>query len=550
MSEQAALAGKPGRAAQAPAQAQAANGGHPRRWTILGVLVVSLLVVVLDNTVLNVALRTIADPVHGLGASQSQLEWSINSYTLVFAGLLFTWGIVGDRIGRRRMLVAGMITFGLASLASAYAQTPDQLIFARALMGIGGAAVLPATLSIISNVFDPRERGKAIGIWAGSVGLGVAIGPVLGGALLEHFWWGSVFLINVPIVIFGVIAIFALVPESRDPKPGRIDYVGVLLSIVGLMALVYGIVVGGDHGFGQVSAWGSIVLGFAVLSAFIWWERRVEFPSLDVKLFRNPRFSASVGAVGLVFFAAMGTLFFMAFYLQLVRGYSPLQSGLLYLPFAAAQLIFAPRSATYVRRFGPKVVCAVGMAVAGLAIAGLMFLGASTPIWVLCAIFFFQGLGMANVMPPATESIMASLPREKAGVGSAIGNTVRQVAGALGIAILGSILSAVYRSDISGHLNAVPAGARDDAGNSISQTYAAASHAGPAAGPIINAANDSFITAMHYAAFGAAFAALIGFIIVVVWLPSKSALQVPAVAPAPTELESLSEQFELAEPAR
>src|SRR5258707_6261282 len=199
--------------------------GHPRRWSILAVLVVSLLVVVLDNTVLNVALRTIADPKHGLGASQSQLEWSINSYTLVFAGLLFTWGVLGDRIGRRKMLVFGLVMFGVASLASAYAQNPGQLIGARALMGIGGAAVLPATLSIISNVFDPRERAKAIGLWAGAVGLGVAIGPVVGGALLEHFWWGSVFLINVPIVIFGVIAIFAIVPESRDPKPGRLDLV-------------------------------------------------------------------------------------------------------------------------------------------------------------------------------------------------------------------------------------------------------------------------------------------------------------------------------------
>jgi EmrB/QacA subfamily drug resistance transporter len=550
MSVQAASAGRTGGAAQAPAQAQAANGGHPRRWTILGVLVVSLLVVVLDNTVLNVALRTIADPVHGLGASQSQLEWAINSYTLVFAGLLFTWGVLGDRVGRRRMLVAGMITFGLASLASAYAQTPDQLIAARALMGIGGAAVLPATLSIISNVFDPRERGKAIGIWAGSVGLGVAIGPVLGGALLEHFWWGSVFLINVPIVIIGVIAIMALVPESKDPKPGKVDLVGVLLSIVGLIGVVYGIVVGGDHGFGKPASWGSIVGGLAVLAAFVWWERRIEYPSLDVKLFRNPRFSASVGAVGLVFFAAMGTLFFLAFYLQLVRGYSPLQAGLLYVPFAAAQLIFAPRSAGYVRRYGPKVVCAVGMAVAGLAIAGLGFLTATTPIWVLCVLFFFQGLGMANVMPPATESIMASLPREKAGVGSAIGNTVRQVAGALGIAILGSVLSAVYRSNISGHLGALPAAARDEAGNSVSQTYAAAAHAGPAGVPMIHAANDAFITSMHYASFGAAIAALIGFVIVVAWLPSKSAVHAPQSAPVPTEIESVSEQFELAEPGR
>src|SRR5688572_17016468 len=185
----------------------APNTGHPRRWAILGVLVVSLLVVVLDNTVLNVALRTIADPVHGLGASQSELEWAINSYTLVFAGLLFTWGVLGDRFGRRRILLLGLVLFGLASLLSAYAQTPDQLIWVRALMGIGGAAVMPSTLSIISNVFDPRERAKAIGIWAGAVGLAVAIGPVVGGALLEHFWWGSVFLINVPIILLGLVAV-------------------------------------------------------------------------------------------------------------------------------------------------------------------------------------------------------------------------------------------------------------------------------------------------------------------------------------------------------
>src|SRR5262245_19726882 len=189
------------------------SSGHPRRWTILGVLVVSLLVVVLDNTVLNVALRTIADPVHGLGASQSELEWSINSYTLVFAGLLFTAGVLADRWGRRAILVAGLILFGIASLASAYAQDPGQLIAARALMGFGAAGVMPATLSIISNVFDPRERARAIGVWAGAVGLAVAIGPVVGGALLEHFWWGSVFLINVPIGLIGVIALLLLVAE-------------------------------------------------------------------------------------------------------------------------------------------------------------------------------------------------------------------------------------------------------------------------------------------------------------------------------------------------
>src|SRR6188768_2254823 len=276
----------------------AANTGHPRRWAILAVLVISLLVVVLDNTVLNVAMRTIADPQHGLGASQSELEWAINSYTLVFAGLLFTAGILADRLGRRITLTIGLALFGIASLISAYAQTADQLIWARALMGLGAAAVMPSTLSIIANVFDPRERGRAIGVWAGAVGLGVAIGPIVGGLLLEHFWWGSVFLINVPIVIAGVVLVTVLVPESRDPRPGRIDLVGVVLSIIGLSLLTYGVIEGGEKGFGQPEAWGTLVASVAVLTGFVLYERRIAFPSLDVKLFRIPEFSASVGAIG------------------------------------------------------------------------------------------------------------------------------------------------------------------------------------------------------------------------------------------------------------
>ncbi len=509
------------------------NTGHPRRWTILGVLVVSLLVVVLDNTILNVAMKTIADPRHGLGASQSELEWAINSYTLVFAGLLFTAGILGDRLGRRRILLVGMVLFGLASLASAYAQSPAQLIAARALMGLGGAAILPATLSIISNVFDPRERARAIGAWAGAVGLGVALGPVAGGALLEHYWWGSVFLVNVPIILLGIVGILALVPESRDPQPGRIDAVGVLLSIVGLAAFVYGIITGGDSGdWGQPKVWGSIAAGVVVLAAFIWYERRSDHPALDVRLFRDPRFSAAVGTVGLAFFAAMGVMFFGAFYLQLVRGYSPLETGLLFLPFAGAQLIFAPRSATMVRRYGPKAVCAVGMALTALALSAFLFIDASTPIWVLGVVFFVQGVGMANVMPPVTESVMSSLPREKAGVGSAVTNTIRQVGGALGVAVLGSVLSEVYRHQFSPHLTALPAKVADTASESLASTYAVAAKLGPAGRGLLGPANDSFVTAMHWAATGSAVVAALGVLAVLRWLPRYS-VQHPAPPAVP-----------------
>src|ERR1700742_1956519 len=242
---------------------------YRRRWLILSVLIVGLLAIVIDNTVLNVALKTIASPAGGLGASQSQLEWAINSYTLVFAGLLFTFGVVGDRIGRKRVLMVGLALFGIGSLLSAYSHSPDQLIFARAAMGLGGAAVMPQTLSIISNVFEPQERPKAIGIWASAVGIGFAIGPVLAGVLLAHFWWGSVFLINVPVTIIGAILVATLVPESRNPEHSGIDYLGVLLSIAGLVLVVYGIVQGGDTGsWGTVSVLGPLFGGLAVLGLF------------------------------------------------------------------------------------------------------------------------------------------------------------------------------------------------------------------------------------------------------------------------------------------
>ncbi|MEW2380032.1 MFS transporter [Micromonospora sp. NPDC047812] len=507
------------------------NTGHPRRWAILGVLVISLLVVVLDNTILNVALRTLADPVHGLGASQGELEWSINSYTLVFAGLLFTFGVLGDRAGRKRFLLIGLVLFGLASLLSAYAQSPAQLVAARALMGVGGAAIMPVTLSIISNVFDPRERGRAIGVWASAVGLAVAIGPILGGALLEHYWWGSVFLINVPVVVLGVVLVALLVPESRDPDPGRVDVGGVLLSVVGLVALTYGIIDGGEHGFGRPLVWGAILGGLAVLAWFVAYERRSDHPSLDVRLFRVPRFAAPVAIVGLIFFAAMGVMFFSSFYLQLVRGFSPLETGLLYLPFAVAQLVFAPSSAAMVRRYGGRAVATVGLALTVVALGAFAFVDAATPIWVVLVVFFLQGTGMANIMPPATESIMSALPREKAGVGSAVSNTVRQVAGALGVAVLGSVLSAVYRADVDPALRDLPAGAREVAGESISGAYAAAGQLGPAAPQLIAVADDAFLAAMHWAAGLAAAIAALGILVVLRWMPGRPAAPVGKPAP-------------------
>jgi EmrB/QacA subfamily drug resistance transporter len=494
---------------------------HRRRWYILGVLVVCLQVVILDNTVLNVALKTIQ---LDLAATQSELEWAINSYTLVFAGLLFTWGVTGDRVGRRAVLLVGLVLFGLASLLAAWAQTPEHLIALRALMGIGGAAVLPSTLSIITHVFDPAERGRAIGIWAGAAGLAAAIGPITGGLLLEHFWWGSVFLINVPVVAFGAVAGVLLIPESRDPRPSRVDPAGVVLSIVGLVVLVYGIIRGG-----QLSDWwnaevlGSIAAGLMMLAAFVWIERRSDHPSLDVTLFRNPRFSAASTAIALSFFAMFGSMFFITFYLQFARGYSPLEAGVRVLPVAAALAIFAPLSPRMVERFGARTVVATGLLIVTGVFLGYRILDVDTPLWQLEALMFTQGVGMANIMAPATESIMSTLPREKAGAGSALNNALRQVGGALGVAILGSVLSTTYRSNVEPLLAGLPVPAEVKAamGESLGDTLVVAEGLGDASQALAEAARAAFIDAMHVALVCSALVAFAGALVVFLFLPAK-----------------------------
>jgi len=500
-----------------------------RRWVILGVLVLSLLVVVLDSSILNVALKTIADPVRGLGASETDLEWATNAYTLAFAGLLFTWGVLGDRIGRKRMLLAGMTVFGIASLASAYSQTPGELICARVLMGVGGAAVLPTTLAVISNVFEPRERAKAIGVWTSAVGIAIAIGPITGGILLEHFWWGSVFLVNVPIVAIAMALMLLLVPDSKNPEPGRFDPVGVPLSIAGITAFVYGIIRAGDTGWLKPEALGIIVGGIALLVMFVLWERRTSSPALNVKLFRSRTFSAAVAVIGLVFLALMGLTFFLSFYMQAVRGFSPLRTGLLVIPLAAAQLIFSTRSASLVQRFGHKAVTATGMTLVTLACASYLFAGTRTPIWFLETALFVTGMGMANVMPPATAAVMASVPREEAGEGSAISNTVRQVSGALGVAILGSVLTSAYRGRITPVLDSLPQlrgnrGAVHDISGSITATLAFVQRAGARDQPLVQASKDAFVHAMHLAVAGAAAICVLGVVIALLWLPGRNAV--------------------------
>jgi MFS transporter, DHA2 family, multidrug resistance protein len=341
-----------------------------------------------------------------------------------------------------------------------------------------------------------------------------------------------------------VVLVALLVPESRTPNPGRLDPIGVLMSVAGLVLLVYGIIKGGEHGsVSSPEVWATGLAGIAILALFIAYERRTDHPALDVRLFRNPNFSASITAVGMIFFSMMGVLFFMTFYLQFVRGYSPLETGLLYLPFAGAQLVFSPLSGGMVNRLGVRTVTALGLGLVTLSLAALGFVGADTSLWAICAIFFVQGVGIANVMPPVTTAIMGAVPRERAGVGSAMNNTMRQVGGALGVAVLGSVLAVSYRDAVTPALVGLPSGARDAAAESLGSTLAVAQQAAQQAGPqamgqIRDAAFVAFVDGMHAAAFIAAAVAFLSTLVVLRFLPGKGtapALQETARSAQPGE---------------
>jgi len=501
--------------------------GYARRWWVLATMTICLLVVIMGNTILNVALPTLQ---RDLGATQGELQWAIDAYILVFAGLLFTWGVVGDRIGRRKVLLIGLAIFSIASVFAAFSSGPVELITWRAVMGIGGAAVQPTTLAVITNVFPPGERGRAIGVWAGTAGIAVAGGPLAGGAVLGHFWWGAVFLIGVPVAALGAVGILAVVPESKDPNPGRVDVPGVLLSIGALAGIVYGIIRGGS-GYGWTTPGVLVPLlgGLVLLALFVRLQRRSTHPALDVSLFSNPAFSAAAGALGLNFFALQGATFYLVYYLQGARGYSPLQSGAVLIPLAVGMGIMGPRSSRLSERFGAKAVCATGFLLITLSFLGFQLLDAAAPLWLLLLILSLQGLGMGSVMAPATESIMSVVPREKAGAGAAVNNSVRQVGGALGVAILGSVLAAAYSADLGRAVDVLPAGVRGDASQSVVATLAAVGRVQTAGDPasaraaaaLVDPARTAFVSAMHLTAIGTAAAALIAAGVVLAWLPGR-----------------------------
>jgi EmrB/QacA subfamily drug resistance transporter len=494
---------------------------HRRRWATLAVLCVSLLVIVIDNTIVNVALPTL---VRDLGTSITDLQWVVDAYTLVFAGLLLTAGSLGDRFGRKGALTAGLVVFGAGSAAAAFAGGVGSLVAARAVMGIGAALIMPATLSILTNVFtDARERALAIGLWSGVAGIAVALGPVAGGFLLEHFWWGSVFIVNVPIVLVAIVAGRFLVPTSRNPHRPKLDLVGAALSIVGLGALVAAIIEAPTNGWTDPLILTGFAVAFVALTSFVWWERRIDEPMLDVRFFANARFTAASMNVTLVFFALFGFIFVATQYLQFVLGYGAFEAGLRTLPFAFALMVLAPLSSKAVQLFGTKRVVVAGMVVFAV---GLVVASTSTvdsgygPVMVAMVL---MGAGMGLSVAPATESIMGSLPLHQAGVGSAVNDTSREVGGALGVAIVGSMLSSLYSSDLNAKLPAaVPSPVRDAAGQSVGAALQVSGQLGRVGRPLADAARESFVYAMTRASLVTAAVALIGAFLAWRFLPARA----------------------------
>ncbi|HEY6780093.1 MAG TPA: MFS transporter [Thermoleophilaceae bacterium] len=496
-----------------------ATTAHDRRWWTLAVLSIALLTISLDNTILNVALPTIE---RDLGASSSQLQWVVDAYTLVFAGLLLTMGSLGDRFGRRLALVTGLLVFAGGSALSALAGSADMLIAARALMGIGGALIMPSTLSILTNVFPAHERGKAIGIWAAVAGLGIAIGPVAGGWLIEHFDWSAIFLVNLPIVAIALAATPALVPESRDPAGTRLDPLGAVLSTTGLATLVWSLIEAPSRGWTS----GPILAGFGIavllLTAFVRWELTSSTPMLDVRLFGIRRFSGASFSIALAFFALFGTIFFLTMYLQDVMDLSALAAGIRVTPVAAGLVLGGPLSARLAERLGTRVVVAAGLLTVAAGLLLLSTLGPDSGYGTVAAGLVLMGFGMGSTMAPATESIMSSLPLDHAGVGSAMNDTVRMVGGTLGVAVLGSLLSSGYGADMEGATHSLPEPAAGAAQNSIGGASAVAERIGGAAGHALGqAAETAFASAMSTSLVVAAAVAAAGAMVAFTVLPAR-----------------------------
>ena len=494
-----------------------------KRRLILAAMALTMFIATVDNTVMTVGLPSIQRELH---ASNAELQWSMDAYTLTFASLLFTAGLLGDRFGRRRVLAAGLGVFMLASLAGAWSTTPGELIGWRAIMGVGAAVIPGCSLAVIAAAFPAGERPRAIGLWSVAAGLGIALGPVIGGALLSTFSWGSLLLVNVPFVVVAIAMIVALVPENQT-APRRFDVGGVALTIAGVGSLVYGIIAGGEHAsWLSAAVIGPIALGLVLLCVLLLYERQAAFPSVDIALFREKQFAVGSVVLAISFFIGTGGTFVLSLYLQQLRGYSPVKAGLMMLPLAVGSMVAGARAARFAAGLGRARalgLCGIGMAISAGSFA---MMGGSTPLVLFEAALGLLGLGFGGAFAIGMASAMSVVPPRSLGTGSAVANTVRHIGTALGIAVLGSALGSSYHARLSGRAPGLPHGALTSLGSTMQAV--AALPAGRQLS-VLSSAQSAFVDGLHVAMWLSAGLGLVAGVLALVSMGSK---------PAPTPAES------------
>lgn len=486
---------------------------YQRRWWILATMCLSLVLIVATVSSVNVAIPKLA--ASELRPSNTQILWIVDAYALVFAALLLPAGALGDRFGRKGALLIGLLVFIAASTACAFMKDATALIACRAVMGIGAALIMPSTLSLLQSAFPRREKAKAIATWAGFAGAGGAIGPLMGGFLMDHFWYGSVFLVAAPIATIAFVASSILAPSSREESAGGLDLGGAALSIVGFGALLAAIIEGPERGWGDALVVLGFVLAAACLVGFVVYERRQEHPMLDMHFFANQRFAMGALGITVTFFAMFAMFFVLTQYLQFVKGYSPLGAGVRGLPFAFTMIIVSPRAPLFTAKFGLKKAVPAGMVTLAVGLTLMSFVTIHTNYWFVAGCLVLMAAGMGVVMPSLSSGIVQSVPLHKAGVASAVNDTTREVGGAIGIAALGSILNSIYRDHLSPALAQLPAEAKEIATRNVAGALRVAEIVGQQSGPeaaaeFTTAVRQSFVDGIHSALRVAAIVVVIG----------------------------------------
>src|SRR5271154_786773 len=504
-------------------------GAAERRWIVLPVLCLSVFLVVVDNTIVNVALPTLN---RTLGASITSLQWIVDAYSLAFAGLLLAGGGIGDRLGRKGTMQVGLVFFGLFSAAAAFSDSTGSLIAARALMGVAAAFVFPASLAILTSVFpDPHERQKALGIWGATSGIAVAFGPIVGGALLEHFWYGSIFLVNVPIVVVTLIAGGLVIPRLPRVRQHPFDIRGVVVSTAGILLLVLAIIEGPQWGWASAGTLACFAGAAVLLTAFTLLELRTEGPLLDVRVFKIPRFTGGAVSISVAFFCLFGFIFLITQYFQFVKGYSTLSAGLHTLPFAIVAAIFTPIAAVVALKVGTRLVVTTGLLLMGAGLVVAAFNSSEgTSYWgPLITAMVLLALGLSSITAPTAEAVMGSVSDEQRGPAAGVNNTTRELGGTLGVAVFGSIFASAYAPKIISAFRPlpIPAGPKAEAHQSMAAALAGVGHAPRAARPALDSiAFNAFHSGLQVACIAGAGVAIVGALVAAKLLPGRGAPEV------------------------